>query len=292
MRTLNHTDYMEPKATAAYIRARKDKKVGFVAPANMSAIYYTELIKSLPEVEFVDFTDEIDEIKAVKSEDEMVFIRKTVALQDDLIFAMPTIVRPGIYEYEVRQKLVTILEERGGEEQLISLSSEPRGTRAPHTPCQIQNRKIQRGDNIMIMIEVNGPGGLYGEVGRQWSLGEPSRELLALWEIAKEGQHLTAGLCQPGADPAEILKTYNEFCRSKGVPPEERLFAHGQGYDLVERPSFTPRETMPLKAGMVIAIHPTLINEKAYAYCCDNYYISEKGAERMHKAPQEIIILD
>ncbi|MDR1604968.1 MAG: M24 family metallopeptidase [Gracilibacteraceae bacterium] len=184
IRTMNHTDSLEPDATAAYIQARKGKKVGLISPANFSAVYYTELLKRLPQVEFVDFTNTIDEIKAVKSEDELAYIRKTVALQDDLVAAMPTIIRPGIFEYEVRQRIVKIAEERGGEEQLIMMSSAPAGTPAGHLNMHYQNRQIQSGDNVMVMIEVNGPGGFYTQVGRVWCFGQPSKELVELWEIA------------------------------------------------------------------------------------------------------------
>ena len=74
----------------------------------------------------------IDEIKAIKSDDEMAYIRKTISLQDNLCAAMPTIICPGKYEYEVRNQLVNIIEEQGGEEQLIMMSSAPMGSPAGH----------------------------------------------------------------------------------------------------------------------------------------------------------------
>ena len=44
--------------------------------------------------------------------------------------------------------------------------------------------------------------------------------------------------------------------RGRGLPPELRLYAHGQGYDMVERPLIRDDETMPLEAGMCLAVHP------------------------------------
>ena len=87
------------------------------------------------------------------------------------------------------------------------------------------------------MIEVNGPGGLYTEMGRTCVLGKASEELLEYSEIAKEAQQVTLNLMKPGADPKALLAANNEFLRSKGLPEERRLYAHGQGYDLVERPA-------------------------------------------------------
>jgi Xaa-Pro aminopeptidase len=48
------------------------------------------------------------------------------------------------------------------------------------------------------MIEVNGPGGMYGELARTWCLGEPDQELLDYWNIALEGQKLNRPLKQTG----------------------------------------------------------------------------------------------
>lgn len=292
MRTLNYTDYMEPDVIAEKIKARNDKRVGIVSSGNMSYPFLKGLKERLATIEFVDFTDEVDEIKALKSEDEWVFIRKATALQDKVCAAMPTILRPGIHEYEIRQRIVTILEELGGEEQLFSMSSGPIGTFVGHTWVQFQNRRVEKGDTFFAMIEVNGPGGMYGELARTWCLGEPNQELLDYWNIALEGQRLIAGLSKPGANCVEILDAYNEYLAEKGFPPEGRLLAHGQGYDLVERPAYRPEEKMLLQAGMNIAIHPIVMNSNNYAFCCDNYIINEDGAELLHKTPQEIIIIE
>lgn len=110
--------------------------------------------------------------------------------------------------------------------------------------------------------------------------------------MALEAQKRVAKLLKPGAKPGDILKANNDFLISKGYQPEGRLFAHGQGYDLVERPAMRPEENMVLKAGMNIAVHPIAFNDKAYAFCCDNYLIKEDGAERLHKTPQEIFVID
>ena len=45
-----------------------------------------------------------------------------------------------------------------------------------------------------------------------------------------------------------ILAANSEFLEKRGYKPELRLYAHGQGYDLVERPFFLKDETMTIKA--------------------------------------------
>ena len=49
-----------------------------------------------------------------------------------------------------------------------------------------------------------------------------------------------------------MLEIYNNKLVSYGLQPETRLFAHGQGYDLVERPAFFKGETMKVKENMFL----------------------------------------
>ena len=105
------------------------------------------------------------------------------------------------------------------------MSSAPAGKPAANIHSFYQNRQIQWGDQVMIMIEPNGPGGFYGEIGRTWCLGEAPRELLRLWDIAVEAQKLIAGLTKPGVRPGDLLNAINEFLVGKGLPPENGLCA-------------------------------------------------------------------
>ncbi|MFH1488274.1 MAG: M24 family metallopeptidase, partial [Pseudomonadota bacterium] len=99
-------------------------------------------------------------------------------------------------------------------------------------------------------------------------------------------------MLKPGADPKEIWETNNAFLQKKGFFPERRLYAHGQGYDLVERPAIRYDEPMKMSANMNITVHPFAVNEKIWATLCDNFLVTETGEPvRIHKTPREIIVL-
>jgi Xaa-Pro aminopeptidase len=112
------------------------------------------------------------------------------------------------------------------------------------------------------------------------------------FELALEAQELTQNMLKPSVDPIDCLKANNEFLRDRGYPIETRIYAHGQGYDLVERPSFQPGEKMKIEAGMNIAIHPAVISDNGIGLLCDNYIVTETGAsECIHKTPKEIFVV-
>jgi Xaa-Pro aminopeptidase len=96
---------------------------------------------------------------------------------------------------------------------------------------------------------------------------------------------------KPGAEPKELLATHNKLLTKMGHPIELRLYAHGQGYDMVERPGIRPEETMTLKKDMFMAIHPGIQTKTANGSCCDNYLITNTGAKILSKLPREVLIV-
>jgi len=288
VQALNYTNTYAAQDVVKVCKAGNYKKVGWVGLGFISAKLYQYVMENLPGVEFVDATDMVDEIKAVKGPDEIAGLRKAVALHDYLAEAMESIFRPGIYEHQVRSELMKACLDLGSEEQNILIGTDPVSARM--SPSFFQNRKIELGDKMVCLIEVNGAGGFWGELARLWVLDEPSQQLADAFETAKKAQHLVASMMKPGANPADLFKANNELLVSKGYAPETRLFAHGQGYDMVERPAFVPAETMKLKENMFLAVHPGAANKDVFAFCCDNYLITADGAEMLNKYPQQIIL--
>lgn len=293
-RTLNYTSVMDAEVVAGFIKERNDKRVGLVGTAMMDLGFFQNLEKNVSGVKFIDITDMIDDIKAVKSEEELDLCRKVTLLHDTICAAMPTIIRPGKYEYQIRADILKHMYELGGEEAIVMIGSASPGSSTGQFHPFYQHRQVKAGDQVLIMLELGGPGGFYGEIARTWSLGEPPKELVDAFAVAKEAQWLAVDMIKPGAHPGDILDATNDFLTSKGYMADGRLFAHGQGYDLVERPAFRREETMRLKENMMLAVHPIALtpDRSVYAFCCDNFLLLENGVEHIHKTPQEVIVID
>ena len=61
------------------------------------------------------------------------------------------------------------------------------------------------------------------------------------------------------------------------LPKELRLYAHGQGYDMVERPLVREDEPMRIMQNMNIVVHPGIMNERVFMTNTDNYLIGSDG---------------
>ncbi|MFH1489536.1 MAG: M24 family metallopeptidase [Pseudomonadota bacterium] len=291
--SLHYSKTYDAELIVDLLRSKKDCTIGFVASGHIPFPFYTYIREHLTAAAFRDASDLVDQIKAIKSEEEIDLIKIAAALQDTAMEKAFGAIKPGMKDFEIMALAQYTAQNLGSEEQLIMAGSAPMGTHCPMLKRHFMNRTIEKGDQFTLMIEVNGPGGMYAELGRSCVLGKASEELIKNCELAKEAQQVTLDLLKPGAEPKDILAATNDFLRSKGFPEEKRLYAHGQGYDLVERPAIREDEPMKIQANMNITIHPITSTDTAFAWVCDNYLVTEKGpGECLHKIPKKVFEID
>jgi Xaa-Pro aminopeptidase len=180
----------------------------------------------------------------------------------------------------------------GSEQQFILIGSAPAGNAFGYSSIHAMNRQLKEGDQIGILVEAIDPAGYYTHLHRIACIGKIPEELQKQFEDEKKLQALNLKMVKPGVDPMDLWDANNEFLRSHGFPEETRLYAHGQGYDLVERPSFQIGEKMKIMENMNIAVHPVVASKKATAIICDNYMVTKTGVgECLHKFPKEIVVV-
>jgi Xaa-Pro aminopeptidase len=255
----------------------------------MPVTIYEYLRKHLTRSKFVDATDHIDQLMVVKSPEEMALIKRTAALQDAAMEHVRKSIRPGRRDFEILAEAQYSCVMQGSERQLILVGSGPQGMATRWQFRHFQNRVMREGDQVCVLIEVNGPGGFYTELGRIFTLGKPSQALQDAYGVAVEAQEVTLNLLKPGATPKDIWNANNQFLQKMGYKPERRLYAHGQGYDLVERPGIRPEEPMTIRPGMNLTVHPFAINEVAWAVVTDNYLVTDNGpGPCLHRTPKQI----
>jgi len=267
--------------------------VGLLGTAAMSFALVDYLKRGkISKAKFMDASDMVDRIKSVKSEEELTLIRRTAAMQDAAMEAVFNAIRPGMRDLEVAAIAEQLGHDLGSEQGLFLCSSAPLGVSATFGNRHLQNRVIQPGDQYTLLVENNGAGGFYTELGRTCVLGKASQEMKDEFTFVLEAQKFVIDLLRPGASSKDIFEAYNAFMRDNGRPEEKRLHCHGQGYDMVERPLIRFDETMPIQQNMNIVVHPAYVTARTFSWVCDNFLVGEKGiGEKLHKFPQKIFEL-
>jgi Xaa-Pro aminopeptidase len=246
----------------------------------------------LSKATFMNASDMVDRIKAIKSEEEIALMRRTTAMQDAAMEAVFATIKPGMRDLEAAAIAEQAGHGLGSEQGLFLCASGPVGTSAVFGNRHTQNRVIREGDQFTLLVENNGPGGFYTEIGRTCVLGKASQEMKDEFSFVLEAQRFTLNMLKPGASCKDIWEAYNQFMREKGRPEERRLHCHGQGYDMVERPLVRFDETMPIQKNIVFALHPTYVTARTYSWVCDNFLIGDNGViEKLHRFPQKIFEL-
>ena len=290
--TFAYTSTFDAEKVVGELAPHGQCRIGLVGIRFFSATFHQYITSNLTAAKFEDATDLVDNLMMLKSDEEIRLTRETCDLQDAVFEYALTRIWPGRREYEVYADAMQKCLELGSSYANIMISSAPPGSPAKHMLSLYANRMIEKGDQLVILIEANGLSGLFGEIFRHVCLGRVPSELQEQFECAQQAQKVILNLLKPGAEPSAIWDAHNEVLRQAGYAEETRLFAHGQGYNSIERPSLDHGETVKIKANMNIAVHPAVMSDKAYAQVCENYIVTETGrAECLSKIPQKIYVL-
>ena len=288
--TIHYTNKVEGELAVGVLKGRKRPTIGWVEKAFIPVTFHDYVVANLPDAKFVDVTEEVDRLRAVKSPEELQLIRACAALQDGCVEHLRNTIRPGMRDYEVYAEAHYYCAKNGSSRGIVQVGSGPLGTAVPFDVYRLQNRVIRPGDQVSVLIEVNGPGGYYTEIVRLFTVGaEPPPALEEAFAVAKECQDLIAAAMVPGADPGELWDKAVAFLTDRGYARPGRSFAHGQGVSLVERPNIRRDEPWKIAEGMNIAIHPGAVTKEVWAQVCDGFIVGKEGAERIHRTPRAII---
>jgi Xaa-Pro aminopeptidase len=274
---IDYTVRYDADLAAADLRRRGARRVGLMNPAGLLSGFDRAFAEGLPGVELVDVTDDVDAIKSVKSAEEQALIRRVAALQDEVFSAVCAFIRPGLRDIDVTSHAQNVAQQLGSEQGIFLGASARIGVRSAFMGRHFQNRTLEAGDHLSLLIEVNGPGGFYTEIARTICLGKASQELLDGFAAVKAAQDYNLSIIRPGVLARDIAAAHDAYMIAHGLPPEIRLYAHGQGYDMVERPLVRRDESMKIAEGMNLAVHPGFENDAIFAVICDNYIVGPDG---------------
>ena len=290
--SINYTTTYDADLVAGELRRRGAKRVGLMTPGGFLAGFHQRLSQALEGMELIDATDALDAVKAVKSEEERALIRRAASLQDEVFAEVCKFIRPGLRDIDVTTHAQGFAQTRGSEQGIFLGASAKIGVRSPFMGRHLQGKTLEQGDHLSLLIEINGPGGMYTEIARTICLGKASAQLLDGFAAVKEAQTHTLSLIRPGVLCRDIAAAHDAYMIANGMPPEIRLYSHGQGYDMVERPLIRRDEDMAIAEHMNLAVHPGFDNNAIFAVICDNYLVEAGGPSAcLHATEKKIFEL-
>jgi len=284
------TKEYDPELAAKALEPYANGTIGLLGTYQMSFAMVDHIKRKYASAKYVDASELVDRIKVIKSPEEMELVRRAALMQDSAMQAAFAAVKPGMRDTEVAAVAQHYSQVHGSENGIYLCASMPLGKPAKFGQRHMQNRTIQKGDQIALLVEDSGPGGMYTELGRSCVVGKVPQQMKDELEFCKESRKVTLDMLKPGTPCKDVWETFNAFMRKNGRPEEGRLYCHGQGYDLVERPLVRFDEPWTIEKDMNIVVHPTYIHGGYLNWLCDNYFIGGNGpGPRLHQFPEIIV---
>ena len=288
-----HPDFVQ--AVVDDLAGRGYGRVCLIGRTRMTHGMVQALEAGLPGVELVEDEDHFDRLLAQKSEEEIALLGRNVEIQTATFKKLLNELRPGMNDVDAMNIIRSEAFSRGGTGGVCRIGSASAGQQAMFI-SKDPMRKLEKGDQLVVLNETSGPGGYFTEMGRTIVLGRAPNELHDAAAVASEAMELVRKRMVPGASLGEILDEYNQFMVDHGQPPERRVLGHSSGYDMVQRPLIRGEDGV-VAANTFFALHPGYYHgshgRSASGWMCDNFLVRQDGPTGwLHDVEQKVFEID
>jgi len=263
--------------------------MGLETHLRMPLADYRRVEAALAPRQCVDATHTVQRVREIKSEAEINKIRASCALAGRAFDRVPEFAQHGCALDQVFRRFQMALLEEGADWVSYVAGAAGQGgygdVISPAGPTP-----LAMGDVLMLDTGAVRDG-YFCDFDRNYSIGPASAPLAqthsALWHATEAVLHSL----RPGMRACDVHRLLCDEIAKQGAQPGAGRLGHGLGVTLTEWPSFTPQDTTPLRAGMVLTLEPgvalgdgtrILVHE-------ENIVLRENGCELLSpRAPETL----
>jgi Xaa-Pro aminopeptidase len=253
-------------------------------------LMFERVKEAFPHAQFESATDILIETRAVKSAEELGFVREAERLAELAADSMLAIAREGQAENVLYAELVKTMLANGGElPTMIYWGAGPRPVSEHLVPSR---RKLARGDVLSNEIEAK-YGGYVAQVAAPAVVGPIPPEHCALYESALRIFDRLCTMIRPGVRLTEIGRAYQGMVQEDGLKPMSWPF-HGRGLgdDLPAMPNAAAESDAVFAEGHVMILKPGVVplneSEDAGERAGDTVVVTAQGCRRLGQRPMAV----
>lgn len=254
-------------------KARIGAELGREQYLGISFLGFQEVMKGLPEAEFVDAADVILTVRNVKSPQEIAYLRQASIISAEAQKKTFQQVRAGMTENEVAHVLRRNLIEGGAEK--ISLLCVLSGANDKGIVLLPTDRVIRKGETLGFDVGVSYKG-YWSDLARTASIGEPSDELKEFYSWMMRLRNDCNMQLTAGNKPADVIGVVDTYLAERGLQTMGvGRVGHGVGIETTEYPSLAAFEDITFEVGNVFACNPNFSNHLGFINAEDNWAVTE-----------------
>ncbi len=272
------------------IKKNKLKKIGFEANTLNFNAYRT--LKKSYEVKWVPLSGLVEEISAIKTAEELDYIRKAVDISDKAFHHILAAIKAGkTTEKELAADITYFQMKLGGEKNAFDpIVASGENSALPH--AHPTDRVIQSGD-LLTLDYGTVYRGFNSDMTRTIAIGEISEEKRKIYEVVLEAQLTALGNIKAGASCRKVDGSARDLIKDYGFGEYfGHGLGHGLGYEVHESPRLNQVYKGKLKVNNVVTVEPGIYIEGLGGVRIeDDVVVTEEGCEILNKTTKELIIL-
>jgi Xaa-Pro aminopeptidase len=235
----------------------------------MPARDYLRLAQRLPKAQFVECKDIYFKARMIKTDEEVATLRRIGTLTDQVIGDVLKSIKIGMSEIDVSRRLVDQMIAGGSSGFKYRIGS---GVNSSITNCGTTHKKIERGD--IIRIEILGDLDNYrSNVTRTAVAGEPTQEQRRIWATLIRAREICKTMLKPGAQVADLYRTYVRVCREGGIEPTLQFLGHGIGQTIHEEPYITETREIIFEPNITFTMEPLYMVPGEMGFHVEDMYV-------------------
>lgn len=270
-------------------RGLAKSKIGLVSMRAMAYGHVTELQKQFPAAEFVEFGPQFGRIRRVRSEEELVYLRKSGYLTDLACEALENNLRAGLTEQEVLAIVYGAYIKQGGDPGIHFIATTNMNHPDRFVPWQRQTSRVLAKGSVVITELTVSYWGYSTQIHRPFAISqEPTATYRKLFDAAYECYESVRKICKPGTTSEQIVAA-TAAIEANGFTSYDSVFhgEAGKAPELGTQSAAHPLEKWTLEENMVHVIQPNPITKDGTAGLQLGAAVVVKpgGGEALHNYP-------
>jgi Xaa-Pro dipeptidase len=264
-------------------------KLGIVSLNAVPYNQFNDLQARLPDVAFSEFGRAYNAIRWVRSEEEVVFLRRSGYLTDLACEALQRELRPGLNEFEIRSIITNAYNDQESDPGIHFVATTSMAQPDRFVPWQrVTPRVLSKGDVVITELTVS-YWSYSTQIHRPFAIAaEPAPVYRDLFDAAYECYRNIRSICKPGTTSEQIVAA-SAVIEERGFDTFDSVF-HGERGKFPEigtASSQHPPEPWTLRENMVHVIQPNPImrDRTAGLQLGSAIIVRPDGGEALHDYP-------
>ncbi|HTS96233.1 MAG TPA: Xaa-Pro peptidase family protein [Streptosporangiaceae bacterium] len=231
------------------------------------------------------------ELRVSKTPAEIAALRAAGEAIDRVHARVPGWLRAGRTERQVAADIADAIIEEGHSRVDFTIVGSGPNAASPHH--EVSDRKLGRGDAVVVDIGGTMPSGYCSDCTRTYVIGTPPPEFAAYYRVLQDAQQAACAAVRPGVSAEAVDAAAREPITAAGYGDYfVHRTGHGIGLECHEDPYIVSGNAEPLRPGMAFSIEPGIYPGPHGARIEDIVVCTEQGCERLNQASRELVCVD